>query len=294
MQGFRSSFGASPGILDDEFAAFQSGHIFANGFHGSHGAGHSVTPELGRPGIPNWASEFQNLHLNSAPPEHLSQYQFREQAASPHGSNGDRQTPGMIEHKIPQRISGVGYPLAIDANRRSGFPQRYAPLSLEVRHLQPNRQDKDLIDDGALERAFEAVDEELKLSEEHVRAATVGKQGAGSINYEAENLVLPSNRNGALLNEDMGVFKEERELSAIDEADELARTAGELLDKVASSRNSKFRKSNFFSLMRQLRDREVQVEGDRIVDVSIRQSHHNQSTSPVRFWGSASDTKQAY
>lgn len=54
----------------------------------------------------------------------------------------------------------------------------------------------------------------------------------------------------------------------VHDADGLARTAGELLDKVKHDSNPKFQKSTFMSLMRQLRDREVHVEGDRIVNVS--------------------------
>ena len=51
------------------------------------------------------------------------------------------------------------------------------------------------------------------------------------------------------------------------EADELARTAGALLENVKSETSKKFQESSFLSLMRQLRDREVTVEGDRFVDV---------------------------
>lgn len=81
---------------------------------------------------------------------------------------------------------------------------------------------------------------------------------------------------GAFLTERIGsdkildeVPKDERDQRARNEADELARTAGELLDNVKHDQSQKFRESNFLSLMRQLRDREVQVEGDKIVDVSI-------------------------
>lgn len=51
------------------------------------------------------------------------------------------------------------------------------------------------------------------------------------------------------------------------EADELARTAGALLENVKSETSKKFQESSFLSLMRQLRDREVTVEGDKFVDV---------------------------
>ena len=52
-----------------------------------------------------------------------------------------------------------------------------------------------------------------------------------------------------------------------DESDELARTAGTLLESVKHEQSQKFKESNFLSLMRQLRDREVRVEGDKIIDV---------------------------
>ncbi|KAK5674216.1 hypothetical protein LTS10_013053 [Elasticomyces elasticus] len=50
------------------------------------------------------------------------------------------------------------------------------------------------------------------------------------------------------------------------EADALAATAEELLSKVQDNQSDKFRNSQFLSLMRKLRDREVKVEGDKMVD----------------------------
>lgn len=57
-----------------------------------------------------------------------------------------------------------------------------------------------------------------------------------------------------------------------DEADDLARTAGQLLDSVRHDQSQKFQDSSFLALMRQLRDREVRVEGDRMIDVSTSSS----------------------
>jgi hypothetical protein len=56
--------------------------------------------------------------------------------------------------------------------------------------------------------------------------------------------------------------------SAVNDADELARTAGQLLNSVSNETNQKFRESNFLALMRRIRDREVQVEGDEFREVS--------------------------
>lgn len=52
-----------------------------------------------------------------------------------------------------------------------------------------------------------------------------------------------------------------------DENDELAKTAAELLDSVSTDTSSKFQNSKFLLLMRRLRDREVRVEGDKVVEV---------------------------
>ena len=50
------------------------------------------------------------------------------------------------------------------------------------------------------------------------------------------------------------------------DGDELARTAGQLLDTIAHEQNPKFQKSQFLGLMRQLRDGEVIVEGNKVVE----------------------------
>lgn len=61
----------------------------------------------------------------------------------------------------------------------------------------------------------------------------------------------------------------QKNLSPEAESDELARTAGQLLDTLKHEPNSKFQQSSFLGLMRQLRDREVRIEGDKMVSVSM-------------------------
>ena len=53
----------------------------------------------------------------------------------------------------------------------------------------------------------------------------------------------------------------------VEEADELSRTAGQLLETLATEQSPKFRESNFLALMRKLRDKEVIVEGGEMVEV---------------------------
>ena len=59
--------------------------------------------------------------------------------------------------------------------------------------------------------------------------------------------------------------------------DEMAQTAAKLLERVADNTSEKFQNSQFLELMRRLRDREVRVEGDKMVEISSEQT----SSTPV-------------
>jgi len=52
------------------------------------------------------------------------------------------------------------------------------------------------------------------------------------------------------------------------EQDQMAETAGRLLESVADNTSEKFQKSTFLELMRRLRDHEVRVEGDKMVETN--------------------------
>ncbi|THV77421.1 hypothetical protein D6C78_01733 [Aureobasidium pullulans] len=58
--------------------------------------------------------------------------------------------------------------------------------------------------------------------------------------------------------------QEQRDLDRQND-DELAQTAANLLERVSDNQSSKFKNSAFLGLMRQLADREVRVEGDKMV-----------------------------
>lgn len=61
--------------------------------------------------------------------------------------------------------------------------------------------------------------------------------------------------------------RQQPEAQAPVQHDELAQTAADLLDKVSHDQSEKFQNSNFLDLMRKLKNREVQVEGDQMVAV---------------------------
>ncbi|KIM45239.1 hypothetical protein M413DRAFT_441922 [Hebeloma cylindrosporum] len=73
---------------------------------------------------------------------------------------------------------------------------------------------------------------------------------------------------------------------AENEQDELARTAGMLLENIKHEQNPKFQKSQFMGLMKQLRDGEIIVEGNKMVESDGRTS----SQIDVKGKGRAIDT----
>ncbi|KAI5212170.1 hypothetical protein E4T38_00782 [Aureobasidium subglaciale] len=54
--------------------------------------------------------------------------------------------------------------------------------------------------------------------------------------------------------------------------DELAQTAANLLERVSDNQSSKFKNSAFLGLMRQLADREIRVEGDKMVPTNMSET----------------------
>lgn len=62
--------------------------------------------------------------------------------------------------------------------------------------------------------------------------------------------------------------EQKKEQPKVDENDEMAATAGRLLERVADNTSEKFQNSQFLELMRRLRDREVRVDGDKMVEVN--------------------------
>ena len=76
--------------------------------------------------------------------------------------------------------------------------------------------------------------------------------------------------------------QEEPKLSEKEEADQLAQRAGELFDRLQHERETddKFRNSSFMALMKKLRDREVVVSGNDMVEsTSVNKNGVEESVS---------------
>lgn len=142
-------------------------------------------------------------------------------------------------------------------------------LSPMAQQKQPERQAGDTYDEAAFERAFDAAREEMQQSEEsaHRKDSQIDAR-PHDIKDQESQVWLDHNRIGSdgILDQ---ARKGEEEGKEGDDAEELARTAGQLLENVKGDQSQKFQESHFLALMRQLRDKEVRVEGDKLVDVSF-------------------------
>lgn len=149
------------------------------------------------------------------------------------------------------------------------MPQYRNTLSPMAQQKQPERQTEDVYDEAAFERAFDAAREEVQqLDESAHREETRLDAGLHDIKAQgseawSDHRPIGSDR---ILDK---ARKRGEEGKEADDAEELARTAGQLLEHVKGDQSQKFQQSKFLSLMRQLRDKEVRVEGDKLVDVSI-------------------------
>ena len=133
---------------------------------------------------------------------------------------------------------------------------------------QPEKQaEKVFYEEAAFESAFNAAKQEVQQSEDDARQQEIQidtgiRIGSDRITDEAK--------------------KREEEGRGVDDAEELAKTAGQLLENMKDEQSRKFQDSNFLSLMRQLRDKEVRLEGNGLVDADNPSSTSQSEDIEVR------------
>lgn len=123
-------------------------------------------------------------------------------------------------------------------------------------------QTKESFDEEAFENAFNQANLELHSAPDASATSNPSRSPeAKSIPEDRIDYRIGSDK---ILDESLDRREEKSDARA---ADELAKTAGLLLENVKHDQSTKFQESNFLSLMRQLRDKEAKVEGDHIVSV---------------------------
>ncbi|KAL8684600.1 MAG: hypothetical protein Q9224_006245, partial [Gallowayella concinna] len=271
LEGFRTPKPNSA-ILEAEFEAFKAGEPVLSPSYQPQQLWQNYNSPPSQISHPHsqaidWASDFHNLHVHDARAGPLPSSQFRTEAPLQRGSSSPWQQDFLQQNQIPssnyqQSSLGPSYtPLATSATNGGLYQSQY---SIPPLVQQPEAQVTDSFDEEAFERAFDAAKLELQGQESSAHQENVVMEP-----QPAETSQRPEDRidyriGSDRILDDSSQHKDER--SNERDADELARTAGQLLENVKHDQSTKFQQSNFLSLMRQLRDKEVKVDGDNLVD----------------------------
>jgi hypothetical protein len=120
------------------------------------------------------------------------------------------------------------------------------------------------------EAAFEAAFEQARVDMEELQETKVTVETENVAHEEVAQLdpVVQEHEEIRIGSDVIFPQGQQDTLTRTHDADALAQTAAKLLDSVRHEQDQKFQQSNFLALMRRIRDREVQVEGDEFREVS--------------------------
>lgn len=258
--------------MDSEFEAFEANlagpppslqHAMPFAAHGQHVSMFSAGESS------NWAADFQRLQVSDRPPLH-AQHRFQPADVSMgrpsqmdwHQDFMRQQqgTPAQFNQAshIPAFQSSMPY--SMTSGMSSFVPQTTQEVP-QSSHLAQT----EVFDESSFEAAFAQARAEMELQE-----STAAQEAAAVTSTpQAEALSTEQPMEQIRIGSDTipYVEKDSTEPRA-DDSDELAKTAGQLLESVSHDQSQKFKESNFLALMRRIRDREVRVEGDEFRDVS--------------------------
>lgn len=254
-------------MLDPEFAAFEAnlgGQAMPELQHPAHfGSGTPTQFPGASHANAGWASDFQNLHISSPSPAQLQ----RSSVAPPHA--------GWQNEFLSQQQRTPIHPLqtqphttrAFQPSLAPSYPMYHSPINT---HQAPQETRSDSLapaeqfDESAFEAAFEQARADMELHETH--ASLELGQESGEID-EADTAEAPA-EDIRIGSDTIPQTDQQGRQAQIHDADQLAQTAGQLIDNLRHDQSDKFQQSAFLALMRRIRDREVQVEGDEFREVS--------------------------
>ncbi|KAI5281244.1 hypothetical protein KEM54_003306 [Ascosphaera aggregata] len=278
-QNFRSHIPSDVLAADAELAAFESGIAAAPRLAGpapgpaAFAHNHHAPPPpppfafapqpLTHPAESSWANDFQQLSISGgpqAPIQHDRVHSLPFRTAS--GGWQDE----FLQQQQQQQIHHVASP-SHASQRLFGTVGAMRPMSTMSQYSMYNpvatlpRNSTETLDDAAFEAAF---------AEARAEVDQLDKQSADYHQHKSRTELRLD------INQDAGVSEPQQQgekvriaadtiqdtgKNVVDQNDDLARTAGQLLESVQHETNQKFKESNFLALMRQLRDREVVVDG---------------------------------
>lgn len=314
-QGFRS---ADPraGLLDPEFEAFQAG--LPPSELPQYQQFQHQQPAFAAPSQqPAWASDFQRMQISPQP--FAQQHNVQQMHAGPATADWAQGFREQMAQSAPRAQQSSSSPQAFQQRARfglTGFQSNFAQPAFapEVQQSKGKEPAVEAFDEAAFERAFDQAREDL-MEEADQTAKVVPTMDQSDVHIhtfeDMEDPGLP--RQEAIneflqepamdfdqdLNQDMlNSEAEHQQETKPNDDDALAATAQELLEKIEHNQTDKFKNSQFLGLMRKLRDREMKVEGDKMVE-TVSASHHDQlpsdsniSPSPDSAYGTGTVTPE--
>lgn len=223
----------------------------------------------------DWASDFQKLQV-SGPSSNIQQGQgMPNQAFRPAAMNGWQTEFMQHQQPQPQQNSQPQFRQGPMTSFQPSFMPTYqgmngmvTPAPVGQALMQTASTAPAAFDESAFEAAFNQAqadihEQEIALSEQHQIPEEDLQSKAVEPTLEAEP--AEKIRIGSDL---IGTSEETNAQDQKEDPDELARTAGHLLDSLSHDTSQKFKESSFLALMRRIRDREVHIEGDEFREVS--------------------------
>ncbi|KAL8839487.1 MAG: hypothetical protein Q9170_001710 [Blastenia crenularia] len=257
------------GVLSAEFEAFLAGEPVVEPFlprqdWQNHNL-NPVHPNISPQQAPDWVLDFQNLHVKEQRATPFPSAQYREEAPLQRSSSGPWERE-FLQRNQPQSFHSQQSRLGQGNVGFGMHASNFGPISSQytgpIAEQQAGKQAIDSFDEEAFEKAFDAARSELQEHQTDIQNQDIKENPRSTVVFsDAEGRLEYRIGSDRILDDSL----QRQERSDAQEADELSRTAGYLLENVKHDQSAKFQGSNFLSLMRQLRDKEVKVEGDNIV-----------------------------
>jgi hypothetical protein len=323
VQGFRSA-NPNAGLLDPEFEAFQAGLPVSDLPHFQHGlpqfsqqqqhfqqapqvpqwaADFSQSAPLAamnaqRPAVntANWAQGFQSYVAQNAPraqnssPSPLAFQQMARygpsgfQSQFAHSNFAPVSVQGKGKEPVTEQFDEAAFQQAFDQARDDVMVEDAPAQSLTKGQMEPEDA-MDMTDLGKAVDDVAAREQRKKLAEKEYYEAGQRLDFDAVLDdmHEYTSSRLPQ----AGVIEPLVQEHEPTQQGSQQDDDDLAATAKELLEKVDNNQTAKFQNSQFLTLMRKLRDREVKVRGDQMVEaVSLTHPNLDRTCTPDSTYGS--------
>ncbi|KAF3928858.1 hypothetical protein ABW20_dc0103702 [Dactylellina cionopaga] len=212
------------------------------------------------PALQPWAADFQNLQINTPPAAStIAPAQIRQQpmaAAAGWGAEflSHMTAAAPVATSISQQKSA-----AIAGNSYMGTNASYNGMGMtsSFPSMMPWQSSQNITTDYT-DAQFDQMFEQAQFLDHQPDVAHFPQREAPQPLQQHSSPIIEE-----VITEEKPAEKDRSQ----EDADELARTAGQLVDTLSQDTSKKFQESQFIALMRKLRDKTVKVEDGKMVEV---------------------------